>query len=202
MARIETQDSDRAIRASVEAELAGGEHLIWFDQPRPWAVARQNLPKALFGIPFTAFAVFWMWGASHATSKAGDGVALLFPLWGLMFVGAGLWILCSPLWSAFKARSTVYAITGERLLIVEGLRTRQVTSYTADDLQAIERTERRDGSGDVVFRHESAMTRRGFASFTYSFNAATRIGFFGVSDVRRVEASIRRLAQGVKKENA
>ena len=197
MARIETQDSTAAARAAVERELASGEHLIWFDRPRPWALARRDLPKSLFGIPFTAFAIFWVSAAYFGTSHAKEsGPFEFFPLFGVPFIAVGLGLLLSPLWSVLKARSTIYAITDERLMIIEGLRIRRVTSYTSADIQQIERTERRDGSGDVVFRRELPLGRRNSISFG-SFNA-TRIGFFGVADARRVETSVRQLAQGRK----
>lgn len=92
-----------------------------------------------------------------------------------------------------------YAITDRRLLIVERYPARRVTSYTASDIQAIERTERADGSGDVIFRREQSYQRRAYSG---SLGMARKIGFFGVSDVRRVEGEIRRLAQAAPKAGA
>jgi hypothetical protein len=111
-----------------------------------------------------------------------------------MFIGFGLWMLSSPLRAVMKASSTTYAITSERLLIIEDTRSHRLTSFTSADVQQIERTDRADGSGDVVFRREIPPTRRNSISFNGNWNA-TRIGFFGVSDVRRVEESVRQFAQ-------
>jgi hypothetical protein len=193
MARIETQDQGSTALGIAGKELAPGEKLVWADRPSAAGLAKRDGPKFLMGIPFTAFALFWTWGASSATGHAPMGIGIFFPLWGLMFIAIGLWILSSPLRAAMKASLTVYAITSDRLLIIEGARSHRITSFTPADVQQIERTERGDGSGDVVFRKENPTSSRGF-----SFNGnwtATRIGFFGVRDVRRVEASVRQLAQ-------
>ena len=48
----------------VRSELRQGEKLRWVGQPRPGRMARQALPIVLFGIPWTAFALFWMAMAS------------------------------------------------------------------------------------------------------------------------------------------
>jgi hypothetical protein len=189
MARIETQDQGSTALTIAGKELAPGEKLVWADRPNAAGLARRAGPQFLMGIPFTAFALFWTWGASSATSRAPAGVGIFFPLWGLMFVAIGLWMLSTPLRAAFRAGSTIYAITSERLLIIEGAKSHRVTSFTPADVQQIERTDRGGGWGDVVFRKEIPQSRRGI-SFNGNWNA-TRIGFFGVSDVRRVESAVR-----------
>jgi hypothetical protein len=195
MARIATEDQGSIALGIAGKELAPGEKLVWADRPRPGALARRASAGFLFAIPFTAFAVAWVAGAYTATQHAHPiGPDSVFPLFGLIFVGAGVFMLLSPLRAMAKARSTIYAITNERLLIIEGGRTRRVTSFTAADIQQIERTERADGSGDVVFRRELPPTRRNSISFNGNWNA-TKIGFFGVSDVRRVEAAVRQFSQ-------
>ncbi len=196
MARIETENLGSTALGIAGKELASGEKLIWADRPSPLGLARREGPKFLVGIPFTAFAAFWTWTASGITRHAAGvdgGFATIFPLWGLLFVSAGLWMMTTPLRAAFRAGSTIYAITSERLLIIEGARSHRVTSFTPADVQQIERTDRSDGSGDVVFRKEFSASRRGI-NFNSNWNA-TRIGFFGVSDVRRVEAAVRDFAR-------
>src|SRR5262249_21126864 len=112
MARIETQDRDLSALSSAEKELAPGEQLVWADRPRPAALARRASASFLFGIPFTAFSIFWVVGAYTATQRSGHpGPEAFFPLFGLIFVGAGLFMMLSPLRAMAKARSTIYAIT-------------------------------------------------------------------------------------------
>ncbi len=193
MARIETQDSGLSALSVAGKELAPGEKLVWADRPSALGLARRDGAKFLFGIPFTAFAVFWTTMAATGTKQAPGAIGIFFPLWGFMFIGIGLWILSGPLRAGLKAGSTVYAITSERLLIIEGTRSHRVTSFTPADVQQVERTDRGDDSGDVVFRKEVPDGRRGI-SFNGNWNA-TRIGFFGISDVRRVEAAVRDFAR-------
>jgi hypothetical protein len=196
MARIETEDRGLSALGAAEKELAPGEKLAWAGRPRASALARRASPGFFIGIPFTAFSLFWVAGAYTATQRDGHDVGpfVFFPLFGLIFVAVGLFMLLSPLRAMARARSTIYAITDQRLLIIEGGSSRRVTSFTAGDIQQIERTERPDGSGDVVFRREIPATRRNSISFNGNWGA-TRIGFFGVSDVRRVEAAVRDFAR-------
>ena len=130
MVRIETQDRELSTLSAAEKELAPGEKLIWADRPRALALARREGPAFLMGIPFTAFALFWTWGASGAVGHAPDAFGVFFPLWRLIFIAIGLWILSTPLRAAMKAPSTIYAITSDRLLIIEGARSHRVTSFT------------------------------------------------------------------------
>ena len=111
---------------------------------------------------------------------------MVLPLWGVMVLGIGLFVLSKPLRQALKSGSMVYSITDQRLFIISGNRRKEVHSYAPESIQRLERTERRDGSGDTVFRHNTA-----------AWNASrfpTKVGFFGVPDIRKVEEMVRRLA--------
>lgn len=120
---------------TVRAELEPGERLVWLQQPS----GRSPLPwfayaPALFGIPFTAFAVFWMvaagwgvWGGGAVGPKAPNGNAgpfVLFPLFGLPFVFVGLGMLSGPFWIRRRMRrsaaQTAYAITDRRAIVFDG----------------------------------------------------------------------------------
>ena len=47
----------------VDAELASGERIAWTGQPNLETIPPASIPLMMFGIPWTAFAVFWMWAA-------------------------------------------------------------------------------------------------------------------------------------------
>ena len=182
--------------AIATGELRRGERLVWADYPGPMALARRDSRMSWIGIPFTAFAIFWTSTASHIGVSSAIGI--FFPLWGLMFVAIGLSILLRPLWSALKARSTVYAITDQRALIISGTRSRSVESFEPVSLGNIERTERRDGSGDIILRRGIATAWQGPFSYRGNFTAA--VGFFGVPEVRRVEEALGNLAASGKSD--
>lgn len=172
-------------RRAVEAELRPGERIVWCGQPNPRRLAWQSLPLVLFGIPWTAFALFWMWGASAGAMKFDDGPSRVFPLFGLPFVLIGFGLLGSPIWGWRRALRTVYAITTGRVLILHvGART-LVEAYEAPGFDQLERTEGASGEGDLYFARERYRDRDGDAR-------SRRIGFIGIPEVRRVEELLRK----------
>jgi len=185
--RSDPDDIKRSPLVIAQREMRPGEKLIWAERPRPGAVARGGLTASLFGIPFLGFALFWTFMASGAIRQGGFG--LFFPLFGLPFIAVGIGLVGTPLWAARRARSTIYAITDQRLLIMQTGSTNEVQSYGPEDLDSLDRRERPDGSGDIIFRNEN-LVRRG-RNGTYVTN--NRIGFFGVPEVRQVEQAIRKL---------
>src|SRR4029077_15515732 len=91
--------------------------------------------------------------ATSHISKRADSFSKgfsVFPVFGLPFVVIGLGIVLAPLWAYLKGRSTVYAVTNQRVLVITGNGTRSVKSYTPADIVSVEHRERPDGSGDVV----------------------------------------------------
>jgi hypothetical protein len=76
------------LRERVDRELESGEQIQWLQRPVP----RYFTPAAgfLFGIHWTAFAIFWTTGAAWGTSKAGGaGFFRAFPLFGVPFILIG-----------------------------------------------------------------------------------------------------------------
>jgi hypothetical protein len=168
-------------------EMRSGEKLLWAGRPGALALARVETPKALIGIPFLAFSLFWIFMAGAGSGFSGEpGPVRYFPLFGLIFVAVGLAMVLAPVWGAIKARWTVYAISDRRLVILSSFPVRRVQSFATQDIQGLERTERGNGSGDIVFRREPAWGDR-------KSSPLKRIGFFGVEDVRTVEDTIRRM---------
>lgn len=192
-ARIDPRHSLEDPRDVARRELRDGEKLIWADRPAPVALSKRTIVPFLFAIPFTAFACFWIWGASQGFGRSAIGS--VFPFFGLPFVGVGLWMLTSPLRAAKSARSTVYAITDQRLVIVSGGRSRSVQSFGPQDITKVERNEHDNGLGDVIFGEEITWRRmrnrfgRGFTDNSF----VEDIGFFGIADAREVEAAVVRL---------
>ncbi|HEY9232475.1 MAG TPA: hypothetical protein VIS78_10015, partial [Blastocatellia bacterium] len=80
-----------------------------------------------------------------------------------------------PYWAYRRAQRTVYAISSRRALIISGTFARKIQSFAAPDIGIIERTDRRNGKGDVMF-----------ATTTVNRNIQ-RIGFTGITEARRVE---------------
>jgi hypothetical protein len=170
------------LQQQVASELRADEKLIWADQPLPRLYQWQAIGAVLFGIPWTAFAVFWVAMTARATSHAkGLGPLFLFPLFGIPFILIGLGMLTSPFWLRRKAYRSIYVITSKRAVVMEGriFGGVKVQSFMPDRLPSMTRKERADGTGDLIF--EQFQQRAGSGSTT------VRRGFMGVRNVRAVE---------------
>jgi hypothetical protein len=167
---------DYDAQQTAQAQLDAGERLLWVGRPDPRRQLLGSLFILLFGIPWTAFALFWTAAASGLVwGEMGFGWHSLFALWGVPFVLVGFGMLLSPYWMYRKAKRTVYAVTSRRALIITGTRERKIQSFTRADMDAIERTERSSGKGDVMFATSSNQKN------------TQRVGFIGIPDARRVE---------------
>jgi len=179
-----------ALRQMVEAELNDHEHPLWASQPKPGRMASKALPITLFAIPFTAFAVFWIYGASgFKMPDFSKGGFSFFPLFGLPFLLVGLGMLTSPLWKMMAAKRTLYVLTEKRAIIFSGGWRTDIRSFSADQLQVLSRKQRADGSGDIVFKREVSYSNQ--ESNLYN----REIGFFGINNVKEVEDKIREVAK-------
>jgi hypothetical protein len=180
-------------------ELNQDEKMLWTGQPLASRSWNRSLPFLLFGIPWTAFSLFWMLIATGITAGAFSiGVpapfsllSLGFPLFGIPFILIGLWMLSSPFWMRRKAQKTVYALTDKRALILKPTWGQAVTvrSIPSQDLSARTRTQNADGSGTLIFTHLSTTQWQGGPNpRSYTVN----VGFEDIPDVREVEALIDR----------
>lgn len=205
----------------VTDEIDRGEKVLWTEQPSPrpgfsWlAVA-----PMLFAIPFTLFALFWMAAAGGALEFGGGQQPLepgriIFALFGVPFVLIGLGMMSAPYWLRPRLRRaverTLYVITDRRAIIFDGgyygdsgLATLMVgvirlsgkgtniRSYAPDQLGQIQRIQRDDGSGDVIFGEVL------FTSETNGRQQITRSGFFSIPDVKKVEELLKALAESAR----
>lgn len=165
-----------------------GESVVWFGKPNPIRLALTMLPIFIFAIPWTAFAVFWVYTASGSQFPPdfSNESASFFPLFGVPFVLIGFAMLCSPLFVYAKAFRMVYIVTNKTIRIVTMGRRKKVETFTSADIGKIERTEKPDGSGDLIFRYD----------VSYDTNRKRRtapVGFYGIPNVRTVEQHLIKL---------
>lgn len=93
----------QALQDKVNNELDNDEIIEWMYMPIPHYFKRMSLAMFLFAIPWTAFAFFWIYGASgFEMPDFSKGGASLFPLFGLPFVLVGIGMLSSSLWTYKK----------------------------------------------------------------------------------------------------
>jgi hypothetical protein len=210
---MELMDLPHSLRTTVEDELDPGERIEWLAQPLPgrsfpWAA----LFPMLFGIPWTAFAIFWvvMAGGFFEQGPQDEG-RFFFALFGVPFILVGLGMLSSPIWIRRRLRKavegTAYVITDRRVVVFDkgyygeglvpammgGLAKRMggglnIRSYYPADLKNIERTQRDDGTGNLLFGEIL------FSSETNGQTSITRSGFFSIPETKDVERRLRDLA--------
>jgi hypothetical protein len=185
-------DLPNKLRLLVDREIAQGETICWLDRPNPARYGwEQAWTKFLVGIPFTAFAIFWIWAAAGgmAGPQAEPGPRFVIPLvFGTLFVLVGLGMLTSPLWMSVGARSTVYLITDRRAIIISAPWNVSVQSFGPANLTEFHRTERSNGYGKVIFHRYNYV----------GFNGQSRtrqIGFYAIANVKDVEDMLRDLAR-------
>lgn len=169
--------------ALARAEMTEGETLLWADTPASSGARRRVLPLSMLGWLLLFLALIWMLKA------AGASFALLGL--GLPFIFCALVLALLPWWWPRLTRHTVYALSDRRLLIIQIWPRRRVTSYGPDDIDVVERRDYKDGTGDIVFRHEEHQKSRHHHDQRTKRQVSDRpIGFFGVPDARRVEMAI------------
>ncbi|MDH3529469.1 MAG: hypothetical protein OEQ28_07875, partial [Acidobacteriota bacterium] len=174
----------------VKNELEIGERVDWSGMPVPAFFTPQSISSVLFGIPWTAFALFWTASAGIGTISIKGGLSLfsLFPLFGVPFILIGIGMLSAPLFAYSKARKTAYVITDRRAISFEGGRSTVIRSYSPEMLHGIYRTEKPDGSGDVIIKKDAWRDSDGDKH-------SEEFGFLSVRNVKEVEQKLRDLAK-------
>lgn len=185
----------------LERELERGERVVWAVSPSPRAYARGSWGVCLFGAVFGGFAVFWMvmagfeaWFSGNATGA--QGVFAFFPLCGLPFLAVGVAMLTTPVWMRGRAAKVIYAVTDRRALVITPVtfRGESVRTFLPSQLGSLERVERSDGSGDLIFTRDPYMRSDSDGNTTRGYRG---VGFIGVGDVRGAERVVRRLVAAV-----
>jgi hypothetical protein len=131
----------------IRRELQSGERLLWTGSPR---TGIRLQPADALLIPFSllwgGFAVFWE--ASVIRTGAGG----FFVFWGIPFVLVGLYITVGRFfYDAWRRARTVYGLTNDRAIIINGGFNREVRTVSLRTLGEVGVSERRDGSGTITF---------------------------------------------------
>jgi hypothetical protein len=178
-------------RRKIDSELQPGEFIRWIEQPVPRFFTADTIGSILFGIPWTGFALFWMWGAlgfKVPDPREGLQPQHLFALFGVPIVLVGFRMLASPIWVWQAARKTVYLVTDKRAISIQGGWSTTIRSYLPDQLKDIYRKERADGTGDVIIAIRQWKDSDGD-------QRSQEIGFLGVRNPRAVENMLKQLVQ-------
>jgi len=202
-----------SLRDLLRQEIKPGERVRWAGRPQPPSSAPSlSYLVAVVGVPEVAFAVFWIWTSLTLGAQVPlAGANLVFAAFGVPLLMMGLALLLCPWWSQRKlaraAGNTLYVVADQRAIVFNGgfygafglgafafgmFHSRKqgiaVRSFEPAALQPIERVERTDGTGDVLFGAVRTQ-RRGRNHVTLP-----RDGFYCVADAKWAEELLRQLA--------
>ncbi len=191
------------IESLLPGELEEGEQVLWSGRPKPGARSR-NAPGNVFRVLAIVYGLLgigllllgFILGSTLpdrplAASLVPSIIGTVFLLLAVLFVILGL-VLRQSL------RGTLYAVTDQRIIVMNTGRTLTVDSYSRDDIGQIRRSERPDGSGDLTFASTRMPYGYGsgynsaYGNNGYGANASNMGKFVGIPDVRAAERIVRR----------
>lgn len=142
--------------SEIERELSSGEKLLWSGQPAQGFRLRSSDSFVIpFSLVWCGFAFFW-----EASVIAGRA-PIFFKLWGVPFILVGIYFVAGRFFVDVKARTrTFYGVTNDRIIIVDGIFSRQTKSLHLRTLSDISLVEWADGSGTIIFGPQYPYTRR------------------------------------------
>ena len=135
------------IADSISAQLDPSERVLWAGQPQQGVMLRGS---DAFMIPFSllwgGFAFYWEWSVLQSDAPG------FFVLWGIPFVVMGIYIIVGRFFvDAWQRSKTHYAVTSERIMIVDGLFKTTVRSAQLSGLTEMALSEQLGGMGTIAF---------------------------------------------------
>jgi hypothetical protein len=132
----------------VAQALERGERLLWVGVPRQGLMLRAaDWFLIAFSLLWGGFAIFW-----ESSVLGIPNAPLVMKLWGIPFVLIGLYLIVGRFFVDAKMREkTIYALTGERILIFSGILRRESKSLTLRNIPEVSVVKARDASGTISF---------------------------------------------------
>ncbi len=185
----------RAQRGRIARELRRGETVLWAGRPR-WTSALPGAGlKLLFGLFVAGFVLTWegaalgfFWDAFFGAnrSKTPPALAAVMTLFGLPFVLVALAGLWSPLRLLREARSTLYAVTTQRLLVLVGAPGGRTQSIFPAGVRRIDRRSAPVFGGMLTLTHGTETDPEG--------DKVETTWLYGLDDAVGAEAALRSMA--------
>lgn len=135
------------VPAEITRELSVGERVLWSGQPRRGiSLVAADLGLIPFSLMWGGFAFYWEWSVLHS------GAPAFFAIWGIPFVAIGVYMIIGRFFVDAWHRSRIfYAVTNERVLIVDTLFSTVVKSLSLRTLSEMTLTDHSEGTGTILF---------------------------------------------------
>ena len=167
-------------RSLLEAELAPGETILWQGAPQGRVKVQGAGVLRVFGIFWLGFSLFWELSAL-STLFTGNLMGIFFPLFGLPFVGVGVWLVfLQQRRQRRQMESALYAVTDRRAMVLTTQPSRVVRSLPLEAVRSMEKRVGPDGRGELYF--DTAPAGYGYED-SYDGGARRRGAVFAVYGV-------------------
>ena len=206
--------TQQEIDALIANELEEGERVLWTDRPHPSSRSSASptmafyIMASVFGLIGVMLILIGFIVSISVHGKNGSDVLLALSIIGTTFVIMAIIFSIIALVYRPNLKGTAYAITEQRIITVITGRSLIVYSYGKDDIGVLNRIERPDGSGDLIFAANRQASHYG-GNYSYygasyggysgtagnmgTLGAAANAGkFLGIANVRDVERVVRR----------
>ena len=192
-------------------ELEEGERVLWTDRPHPNSkssaspVMAYYILTAIFGIIGVMLILIGFIVSLSVSGKSGASILLGLSIPGVTLIFMAIIFGIISLVYRPNLKGTAYAITEQRIITVTKGRSLIVYSYGKDEIGTLNRIERPDGSGDLIFaaNRQSSPYGGNYSYYGASYGGTTgnmgTLGvsanagkFLGIANVRDVERIVRR----------
>jgi hypothetical protein len=185
---------DNCLWSLIQPHLAVGENVLWMGRPVCRKLWSMILGEMVFGLILISVGLpgcVLVW----KTAKGNDGSAFFFVI-GLLFVSMGISLLAAPWRIRRLLRNTAYAVTSQRVLIVNGViwglqatvRSRGLGLESYDSAQAMQ-FKKRGRRRDIQMGGQWLSMRKGRKIWVHS-------GFLAPDDPSAAEQAIQLLTSG------
>jgi hypothetical protein len=167
--------------------LTEGERLLWTGQPEPRLFTAIDFFLVPFSIVWGGFAIFWEFMVLTTIRGKAGPVAVIFPLFGIPFVLAGLYFIFGRfIYKQWRRRNTYFAVSNRRVMIrYRG----NLQSLYIDTLPVLDLSVKQsDGSGTLKFGHTPLLAGMYFNTGLEIFpmQGTTVPSFYDIKEARHV----------------
>jgi len=206
--------TQQEIESLIANELEEGERVLWTGRPDPnhrgsvTPVITFYILTAVFGLIGILFILIGFIVSVSVHSKSGADTLLGLSIPGVIFIFMAIIFGIVSLVYRPNLKGTAYAITEQRIISVTAGRTLIAYSYGKNDIGVLNRIERADGTGDLIFALNRQVSPYGgnYSYYGGSYGAyggttgnmgtlgtsANAGKFLGIANVRDVERIVRR----------